>query len=80
MSTHVYSNGVMAGRDGQDKHRRVVTRSQIRHCDKPAEYDATVIDAGYCLDAPSWIPAGSWQGHAAKFGVAIESTELRGNA
>jgi hypothetical protein len=53
-----------------------MARSRMR---SSTEYDCAATDAGYCLDAPSWIPAGSWQGHAAKFGVAVESTELRGN-
>ena len=77
MSTHVYSNGVMAGRDGGQSHaRRVMAWSAIKDCGEPTEYETAVIDAGYCLDAPWWIPAGNWKG--TEFGVAIECFDVRG--
>lgn len=76
--THVYSNRIMATRERQEHARYVMTFCRICGHDKRVDYEVNSIDASYCLDAPDFIPAGSWQGRH-KYHLAIETNELRGN-
>lgn len=76
MSTHVYSNGVMASRNRQEHDRLCTTYCAFSEA-RLNDYYTAELDASYCLDAPQMLPAGSWQGWH-KFNVAIESETVRG--
>jgi hypothetical protein len=64
MALHTYSNGVICMDNRAYGHRMAHTFCALRESWDSRRYYENEIDAGYCIDAPVSMPAGSWENYS----------------